>query len=755
VRKTAGWFCRRNRWVVQPVALTNSRNVTLSALWAVLLGLLLIALQSIPIAAIALERTALVVGNSAYRNAPLRNPVNDATDMAQVLEKQLGFEVILRTDVTQQQFEAAAREFRQRLQRRGGVGLFYYAGHGIQADGHNYLIPVSANIDSETDVKYKSVDAGYVLGQMDEADASLNIVILDACRNNPYERSFRSASRGLVRLEIPAGELGSLLAYSTAPGTVAADGSGRNSPYTKHLLRALRLPDENIYRIFQKVRIGVHKETSGQQIPWVSESLMGDFYFLRSQVDAIDKTSPEVTPTRPGPTKQTATLTVRSNVYGDQVYIDGQFKGSTRLDLELEPGWHAVTVEKEDYAPFEERILLASAEHRTVRAQLQRPSSIPSEAQLRRAGLRQLSDDELMELHAGRTLYLEDLRAGTAIPAYFLPTGWRRLMFEGRYFEGHYWVSNDTLCAESVRGGDVCTPLFKDGDIYRLCDPRDDGECRWVIRRIEAGNPEGLQPQPQHESQPETWIEPVTGMEFVWIPSGCIDMGSPKTEEGRNDDERQHRVCIEGFWLGKHEVTNVQYRRFSGGHDSGEHRGQTLNGDDHPVVMVDWNAADAFAEWLSQQTGAHLRLPTEAEWEYAARAGTGTVRYWGDDPGTHEACAYANVYDRTAESMFVSGRPHHACEDRHAVTAPVGQFQPNAFGLYDILGNAWEWTCSVYDEAYRGAEKDCASKGSGAQRVIRGGSWDIPPHLARSAGRGEATPDDRSDYLGFRLARIP
>ena len=455
------------------------------------------------------------------------------------------------------------------------------------------------------------------------------------------------------------------------------------------------------------------------------------------------------------PLQQTARLTVRSNVYDDRVYIDGQFKGSTRLDLELEPGWHAVTVEKEDYAPFEERILLASAEHRTVRAQLQRPSSIPSEAQLRRASLRQLSDDELMELHAGRTLYLEDLRAGTAIPVYFLPTGWRRLMFEGRYFEGHYWVSNDTLCAESLRGGEVCTPLFKDGDIYRLCDPRDDGECRWVIRRIEAGNPEGLQPQPQHEGQPATWIEPVTGMEFVWIPSGCIDMGSPKTEEGRSDNERQHRVCIEGFWLGKHEVTNVQYRRFSSGHDSGEHRGQTLNGNDHPVVMVESNAADAFAEWLSQQTGAHLRLPTEVEWEYAARAGTGTVRYWGDDPGTHQACAYANVYDRTAESMFVSGRPHHACEDRHAVTAPVGQFQPNAFGLYDILGNAWEWTCSVYDEAYRGAEKDCASKGSGAQRVIRGGSWDIPPHLARSAGRGEATPDDRSDYLGFRLARIP
>lgn len=624
----------------------------LSGLRAVLSGLLLLTFQSISITAIALERTALVVGNGAYRDAPLRNPVNDATDVAQVLEKELGFEVILRTDVTQQQFEAAAQEFRQRLQRRGGVGLFYYAGHGIQADGHNYLIPVSANIDSETDVKYKSVDAGYVLGQMDEANASLNIVILDACRNNPYERSFRSASRGLVRLEVPAGELGSLLAYSTAPGQVAADGSGRNSPYTRHLLQALRLPDENIYRVFQTVRIAVHKETNGQQVPWVSESLLGDFYFLRSQSDAIAEVPPQVAPPPSDPVTQAATLTVRSNVYGDRVYIDGQEMGSTRLDVELAPGRYTVRVEKEGYLPYEQVVEL-DGEHNS-------------------------------KLHA-------TLSKTAVIPKY--PS---------------------------------------------------------------AASASNVAVAPHTEIEPQkgkTWTEPVTGMEFVWIPKGCFEMGSPKTESGREDDERQHRVCVDAFWLGRQEVTNAQYRHFRSAHDSGEFQGQSLNGHKQPAVKVDWHAATAFAAWLSQKSGERLRLPTEAEWEYAARGRTETASYWGDSPDA--ACAYANVNDKTSKTLFKWGGTHHNCKDSFGVSAPVGRFRPNPFGLYDMLGNVWEWTCSVYDATYGGVENSCAGKDSDAPRVIRSGSWTYKPPIVRSAARNRNKPDNRMIAVGFRLARIP
>ena len=251
----------------------------------------------------------------------------------------------------------------------------------------------------------------------------------------------------------------------------------------------------------------------------------------------------------------------------------------------------------------------------------------------------------------------------------------------------------------------------------------------------------------------EIWTDPVTGMGFVWIPKGCFQMGSPETEQGRFDDEHQHRVCLEGFWLGKYEVTNAQYRRFRADHGSGEVNGQSLNGDEQPVVGVDWHAATAFAEWLSQQSGERLRLPTEAEWEYAARAGTETARYWGESPD--EGCDYANVSDKPWKSLFSWDFTPHDCEDGYAANAPVGRFGPNSFGLYDMLGNVWEWTCSVYEKAYRGLEKDCGSIGGKGLRVPRGGSRDSHPPSVRSANRGGNTPDYREYKVGFRLARTP
>ena len=139
-------------------------------------------------------------------------------------------------------------------------------------------------------------------------------------------------------------------------------------------------------------------------------------------------------------------------------------------------------------------------------------------------------------------------------------------------------------------------------------------------------------------------------MEFVWIPKGCYMMGSPASESGRSGDEQQHQVCVEGYWLAKYEVTNSQYRMFKPSHDSGQYEGNSLNGDSQPVVMVDWNDATVFAEWLSQKTGKTFKLPTEAEWEYAARAGTTTARYWGDDDS--QLCRHANITDRTAVASF-------------------------------------------------------------------------------------------------------
>lgn len=228
------------------------------------------------VASIDRPRTALVIGNSDYLYSPLKNPVNDAQAMAASLER-LGFDVTLQVNANQQQMEEAIDGFGRRLAAGNHVALFYYAGHGVQVDGENYLIPVDAKINRQSDVRYKAVNMGQVLGTMGEAEDNLNIVILDACRDNPLPRSFRGGSRGLARVEGPKG---TIIGFATSPGSVAADGEGDNGIYTKHLLANMNQTGLSIEQVFKKVLQGVDEETQGQQIPWTESSFTGDFSFL-------------------------------------------------------------------------------------------------------------------------------------------------------------------------------------------------------------------------------------------------------------------------------------------------------------------------------------------------------------------------------------------------------------------------------------------------------------------------------------------
>jgi uncharacterized caspase-like protein len=221
------------------------------------------------------RRSALVIGNAAYRNDPLRNAVHDATDIAASL-RQLGFEVIELHDAAHQQMEEGVEQFTRQL-GRGGAGLFYFSGHGVQVNGLNYLIPVDARIQREGDIKYQSVQVDWVLDRMRDAGNELNIIILDACRNNPYTRSMRYAQPGLAVMQAASG---SLVGYATSPGTTAEDGPGRNGTYTKHLLRFMQVPTLSAEQMFKEVRVAVAQETGKKQIPWVSTSLLGDFYFM-------------------------------------------------------------------------------------------------------------------------------------------------------------------------------------------------------------------------------------------------------------------------------------------------------------------------------------------------------------------------------------------------------------------------------------------------------------------------------------------
>jgi tetratricopeptide (TPR) repeat protein len=220
------------------------------------------------------RRTALVIGNDAYRTDPLRNAVNDATDMARGL-RQLGFEVMELRDADHQRMEEGVEQFTRQL-GRGGVGLFYYSGHGVQVSGLNYLVPVDARITRESDIKYQSVQVDWVLDRMRDAGNEVNIIILDACRNNPYARSGRNVQPGLAMMQAVSG---SLIGYATSPGTTAEDGPGRNGTYTKHLLHFMQVPNLSAEQMFKEVRVAVAQETGKRQIPWVSTSILGDFYF--------------------------------------------------------------------------------------------------------------------------------------------------------------------------------------------------------------------------------------------------------------------------------------------------------------------------------------------------------------------------------------------------------------------------------------------------------------------------------------------
>ncbi len=572
------------------------------------------------------RRVALVIGNGAYKSAPLKNPVNDARDMAASL-RPLGFEVLLLEDATLRDMEGAVDEF-WKLLKLGGVGLFYYAGHGLQVQGNNYLVPVDALLSVEQDVKFRCMDAGLVLGRMEDAGNGLNLVILDACRNNPLARNFRSAAQGLARMDAPAG---SLVAFATAPNSVASDGGGRNGTYTSFLLKHMTTPGIKVEDLLKTVRRDVSTSTEKKQIPWDLSSLVGDFYFI----------PPATTePAKP-----------------------------TELAKPVEP-----------VKPVEP--------------------------------------------------------ANPAKPSFFS------------------WLFSPSPSTPAVKQATAAQDqLDKSAVSVQTQESAKEKPPLEAKGRSQKAVP--ATPRPARPRAGEVWTEPVLGMEFVWVPGGCYKMGSPGNESGRALGEGpEHQVCVDGLWVGRREVTNAQYRLYRPNHDSGKSPdGSSLAEDQQPVVQVSWSAAKEFAGWLGKKNGGSVRLPTEAEWEYAARAGASTARPWGNS--AEEACASANVRDKSWRDRQSDAKAEgfHNCDDGHAVAARVGSFPPNAFGLYDMIGNAGEW-CEdeFFPLAYSLHDKqNPVHRGTGfLAHTVRGGNWASGPETARSAARAVFVLP-QNETTGFRL----
>ena len=208
-------------------------------------------------------------------------------------------------------------------------------------------------------------------------------------------------------------------------------------------------------------------------------------------------------------------------------------------------------------------------------------------------------------------------------------------------------------------------------------------------------------------------------------------MGSPESEKGRYDNEQQHEVFVDDFAIGQYPVTFNEYDRYC--EETGREKpdDEEWGRGDRPVINICWEDAYDYTQWLAKVTGQPYRLPTEAEWEYAARGGTTTAYWWGEKFEQHQV----------------------NCNGSHGKTTPVDTFKPNPFGLYDMLGNVWEWTGSLYKDNYDGSEKNTADREDSSLRVIRGGSWDFKSRYARSATRGRNYPYARGYDLGFRLAQ--
>ena len=250
--------------------------------------------------------------------------------------------------------------------------------------------------------------------------------------------------------------------------------------------------------------------------------------------------------------------------------------------------------------------------------------------------------------------------------------------------------------------------------------------------------------------------------EMVIVPPGSFMMGSPRTPRGRYEDESPRHEATIGYPLavGVFEVTFAEWEACvsDGGCEGYRPDDEGMGRGRQPVINVSWEDTRGYVAWLSEQTGEAYRLPSEAEWEYAARAGTETAWYWGEDPG--EQCRHANGFDRElAEELSAQderiGVVPASCADGYEGVAPVGSFQPNAFGLHDVSGNVWEWTDDCWNESYSGAPADGSAwtRGYCIPRVVRGGSWNNPPGLLRSAFRDGIPREDRGFNIGFRVAR--
>jgi formylglycine-generating enzyme required for sulfatase activity/uncharacterized caspase-like protein len=614
-----------------------------------LVGLSALVLLINIVAAAADKRVALVIGNADYEKVGrLNNPLNDTAAITALLRKAEFDEIKTYNNLTLRQMRAAIADF-MGLARDADTAVVYYSGHGMEMDGNNYLIPVDATLNTDEDVPYEAYSLENLLRGL-EPVSRLRLVILDACRDNPFIRSMRRSSRAIGRgfAPIELTRVNTLVAYAAKAGSYALDGGGKNSPYATALLNNLATPGLDLRIAFGGVRDDVLNATGNRQEPWLYGSLGRE---TQSLVRAPSAPAP---PIAVGPS-------------------------------EAERAW-ALAKDTTSEAVLEDFI---------------RRFGNSFYSALARERLESLRKKESLAVISPPSLtQTPDASCGSASLA-----------------------SVNSRAPRPLSASEECS--LKPKDVFKECD-----QCP----------------------------------EMVVVPAKSFVMGSPSNDSSRyNDEEPQHSVNIpRPFAVGKFHVTVEQFALFAAEVDyqlreectvfesgkwednrpgrSWRNPGFSQSGL-HPVVCVNWDDARAHSEWLSRKTGKEYRLLSEGEWEYAARAGTTTHYFFGDDE--KQLCHYANGTGLS-------------CSDRHEYTAPVGSYTPNAFGLHDMYGNAWQWVEDCWHENYAGAPSDGTAWTSTNcdARVLRGGSWLNLPRWLRSAVRIKRAANARISNNGFRVARV-
>lgn len=777
------------------------------------------------------NRVALVIGNSNYSSlTKLDSPTNDATSMARIL-RTLNFEVILKTDLDLGTMQKAVKDFGKKL-KKGGVGLFYYSGHGLQVDLVNYLIPIGGAVKYAEDIPNSSIDANSILRVFKAAGTSFNFVFLDACRNNDLERRDKKSVKGLAEMDAP---VGTLISYATGPNKTASDGVGGHSLYTSELLKFIDKPGLQVEQILKRVRQRVHEVSLGDQLPVEYTSLTDDFYFRSKpriaaasparQLPASQPSRFVVVPAnerfeavrditiRAGPTNNAGAVgRVRAR---ERIRAIGRIKDRDWVKIATRGGVQGFVPDYLLRPPFLWKEIPRKGTFEVLEAAslTQQPrSSSPSVAKL-------ASGQSVTATHQVKGMNWVRARTRGGKIGYIHKSFLRQpFTFEVAAYSGRFeTTSNVKLLVQPRIGSRQIASLAAREKLMAIGKVRN---RNWLkVRRSDGAEgfvPEtllsipfdwrertlkpkayktvggaALRAEPRSTarlvatlapSRIMTVIAKVEGREWlkvklkderegyvlenllqhivarlaarifkngekfrdcpacpmmVALPAGQFIMGSD--DETRAERPTRKITLARMFAIGQFEITFKEWELcVAGGGCRTVPSDKGWGRDRRPVINVSWDDAQEFVRWLTKKTGERYHLPSEAQWEYAARAGSQTKYAWADTLGDNAANC------KGCGSKW-DGRS----------TGTVGSFKPNAFGLHDMHGNVWEWTEDCWHRNYRKAPKDGRSWSTGScqQSVLRGGSFRETGRYSSSTRRARYHSAPR-DNFGFRVARI-